>query len=160
MTKKQLWKSILIAAIIAGTADALAAILMHARPVSLHQASWIFRYIASGLFGVKANNTGLIYPISGLFLHYFIAFCWSAIYFLIISRAFQPRGILIKCFLFGTLIWAVMNGLVMPLAGLAARYDGWGIMRSCGIIILCVSLPIVAIAEKQRVIPVKGKSKK
>src|SRR5882672_8898010 len=102
-------KSILISCIIAGTLDAIAAILLYARPVNLHTISKIFRYIASGLFGKPAYYTGPLYPFAGLVLHYLIATIWAAIYILILSRTFKPGSVLVKTILLGSLIWIIMN---------------------------------------------------
>jgi uncharacterized membrane protein YagU involved in acid resistance len=143
-------KSILISGVIAGTLDAIAAVLLYAKPVNLHNISNIFRYIASGLFGKTAYYTGPFYPFSGLVLHYLIAAIWAAIYILILSKFFnKPGSVWLKTFLFGSLIWVIMNGFVMPVAGLSARYNGWAIMRSSAVILVCIALPIILIAEKR-----------
>ena len=142
-------KSILISGVIAGTLDAIAAILLYARPVNLHNISKIFRYIASGLHGKPAYYTGAFYPFAGLVLHYLIATIWAAIYILILLRVFKPGSVWLKTFLFGSLIWVIMNGFVMPVAGLTAHYDGWAIMRSYAVILVCVALPIILITEKR-----------
>jgi hypothetical protein len=51
--------TIFISGAIAGTLDAIAAILLYTKGVSLHNISKIFRYIASGLFGKPAFHTDL-----------------------------------------------------------------------------------------------------
>jgi hypothetical protein len=142
-------KTILMAGFVAGTLDALAAILLFARPVNLHNSSRIFRYIASGLFGKPAYTTGPLYPLAGLILHYLIATILSAIYIFILFRSFKPGYLPAKIFLFASLIWVIMNGFVMPIAGLTAHYDGWAIMRSWSVLLVCVSLPVCLIAEKR-----------
>lgn len=141
-------KSILISGAIAGTLDAIAAVLLYAKPVNLHNISKIFRYIARGLFGKPAYYTGPFYPIAGLVLHYLIATIWAATYILILLRVFKPGSVWLKTFLLGSLIWVIMNGFVMPVAGLTARYDGWAIMRSYAVILVCVGLPICLIGER------------
>jgi hypothetical protein len=142
-------KTILMAGFVAGTLDALAAILLFARPVNLHNASRIFRYIASGLLGKPAYNAGPLYPLAGLILHYLIATIWSAIYIFILFRSFKSGSLPAKVFLFASLIWVIMNGFVMPIAGLMAHPDGWSIMRSWSVLLVCVSLPVCLIAEKR-----------
>ena len=45
----------------------IAAIILYAKPVNLHNISRIFSFIASGLFGKSGLYGGnLIYPIAGL----------------------------------------------------------------------------------------------
>jgi len=44
----------------------------------------------------------------------------------------------------------MMNGFVMPIAGLTSvTYTGWSVMQSFVVILVCVSLPICLIWEKQ-----------
>ncbi len=142
-------KTIFLAGIVAGTLDAIAAILLYAKPVDLHSISRIFRYIASSLFGKTSYTTGPFYPFAGLLIHYGIATIWSVIYLFILFRIFKAGSIWAKTILFGSLLWIAMNGFVMPLSGLTARYDGWAIMRSFSVILLCVSLPVCLIVEKR-----------
>jgi len=142
-------KTILMAAIIAGTLDAIAAILLYAKPPNLHNISRIFRYIASGLVGKQAYLTGPFYPIAGLILHYLIALVWSAVYVYVLFRVYKPGSVLVKMILFACLIWVIMNGFILPLSGLVSRYDGWAVMRSFTVLLLCVSLPVSLLVEKR-----------
>jgi hypothetical protein len=143
-------KSIIVSGIVAGILDATAAMLLFAKPVNLHNISRIFRFIARGLFGEAANTTGALYPALGLVLHFVISIAWAAIYFYIFFKSFKQGFILVKIILFAALIWIGMNGFVIPLSGLGAiKSDGWAIMRSFAILLICVSLPICLIAEKK-----------
>jgi hypothetical protein len=144
-------KTIILAGLIAGSLDAIAAIILFAHPVSMHNAGKIFRFIASGLLGRAAYSAGIIYPFIGLFLHYLIATIWSAVYFLIIYQLFKPGSVLVKTILFASLIWIVMNGFVVPLSIIGSiQTNGWSIMRSFLILVVCVSLPITLITEKRK----------
>jgi hypothetical protein len=143
-------KTILLSGLIAGALDGTAAILFYAKPINLHNTSLIFRYIASGVFGQTAYTTGPFYPITGLVLHFTIATIWSAIYLFIFYPVFKPGGVWAKAILVGALVWIGMNGLVMPLAGFAAKYSGWAILRSYLILVFCVGLPISLVVEKRR----------
>jgi hypothetical protein len=143
-------KTILISGFIAGSLDGIAAIVLFAHPVNLHNAGNIFRYIASGLIGQGAYSNGVIYPFMGLVLHYLIAVIWSAVYLLFLYRLFKPGNLLLRVVLFTSLIWIVMNGFVVPLSGLgAARSNGWSIMRSFLVLVICVGLPVVLVTEKK-----------
>ena len=145
-------RTILLSGLIAGSLDAIAAIVLFAHPVNLHNISKVFRYIASGLFGQTAYTTGFIYSIYGLILHFLIALIWSAVYFYFLQRVFSPGSIWIKTIFFASLIWIIMNGFVMPLCGLnSVHYDGWSVMRSFLVLLICVSLPICLIAEKKSI---------
>jgi hypothetical protein len=142
-------KTVLISGLAAGTLDAVAAVLLFAKPVSLHNISRIFRFIASGVFGKAAYETGPLFPIAGLILHFLIATLWSGIYLFIVYPSFKSGSIWVKIILFASLIWVIMNGFVMPLSGITSRYDGWSIMRSFTVILICVSLPICLITGKR-----------
>ena len=140
----------MISGIIAGTFDAIAAILLYSKQHTVHSVAGIFRFIARGVFGHAVQPSGRLYPFIGLFLHYLIALIWSAIYILIVVRLFKSGFIWAKVILFGCLVWTVMNGFVMPIAGLTmVTYTGWSIMQSFAVILICVSLPICMISEKQ-----------
>jgi uncharacterized membrane protein YagU involved in acid resistance len=132
--------------------DAIAAIILFAHPVNLHNTSNVFRYIASGLFGKAAYDSGFVYPILGLILHFIIALIWSAVYILILHRVFKAGSIWAKIIFLSSLIWIIMNGFVMPLCGLnSVHYDGWSVMQSYLVLVICISLPICLIAEKRRI---------
>jgi hypothetical protein len=62
---------------------------------------------------------------------------------------FKSGAIWVKIILLASLIWVIMNGFVIPLAGITSRYDGWAIMRSFTVILVCVSLPICLITGKR-----------
>lgn len=144
-------KPIILSGFIAGTMDALAAIYFFTKPHSLHNISLVFRYILKGILGQGAYKTGFIYPLSGIMLHYLIAVIWSAFYLLIFSNVFKSGFILLKTVAFAALIWIIMNAFVLPISGVSsAHYDGWSVMKSFLILVVCVSLPIVVIAEKRK----------
>jgi hypothetical protein len=144
-------KTIILSGLIAGSLDAIAAILLFAHPVSLHNASKIFRFIASGLLGRVTYSSGFAYPFIGLFLHFLFAMIWSAIYFLIIYPLFKPGSILAKTCILASFIWIVMNGFVVPLSAIGSiQTNGWSIMKSFLVLVVCVALPITLITEKRK----------
>ena len=144
-------KKIILTGLIAGTLDGTAAVLTFSHPLNLHNASQVFRYIAASLFGAHAFGEGPLFPLIGLILHFFIATAWTAMYVYLFSRVFKPGFLLGKMVLYGALIWVIMNGFVITLAGLKAQYSGWSIMRSFSIILFCVSVPICLINERKKV---------
>jgi hypothetical protein len=140
-------RKIILGALIAGTSDAVAAVLLYSNPVNLHNASRIFRYIASSVFGAQAGQGSRVFPFIGLAIHFLIAAVWTALYVLWVMRAFKPGSLCLKIILYACAIWVIMNGWVMPLAGMKAQNPGWSIMRSFTVILFCVSLPICLIGE-------------
>lgn len=144
MTNK---RKIILGGLIAGTLDGVAAILTFSNPINLHNASRVFRYIAASLFGSQAINGGLVFPFIGLAIHFLIATIWTALYILVVHKTFKSGFIWAKIIGYAATIWVIMNGFVITLAGLKAQYTGWSIMRSFGVILFCVSIPICVIGE-------------
>ena len=142
-------KTILLAGFISGSLDAAAAILFYAKSYELHNMGLVFRYIAKGILGKGAYSAGVIYPLIGLILHYLISTIWSIFYFSFLSKSFRSGFLWIKMPVLAALIWIVMNAIVMPIFGFSnAHYDGWSILKSFLILLVCVSAPIVIITEK------------
>lgn len=134
----------IVAALIAGTLDALAAIfiLAHGQAVS------VFHYIAGAAIGLQVsfaggNGTALL----GVAFHYLIAACFTWLFFVLYSSAAALRknaGLI--AFIYGVLIWVIMNLLVLPLSKINIdfhRYTFKGFATGAAILIICVALPIV-----------------
>jgi len=100
---------ILVGGLIAGTFDAIAAILTF---------GWgMARGIASGLLGAKALTGGAGVWLLGLALHYFIAISAAAIYCYSSRKLGFLREHFIVCGVFyGIAIYLVMNLVVVPLS--------------------------------------------
>jgi hypothetical protein len=62
---------------------------------------------------------------------------------------FKPGSVWAKTIFLASLVWIIMNGFIIPIAGLTARYDGWAIIRSFAVLLVCVGLPICLISEKR-----------
>ena len=74
-------KTILLACLVAGTMDALAAIIMYGPVFGKLSVTRLFQGIASGAFGKKAFEGGAEMAVYGVIIHYTIAFIFSVIYF-------------------------------------------------------------------------------
>ncbi|HWB23836.1 MAG TPA: hypothetical protein VG738_00055 [Chitinophagaceae bacterium] len=148
--KKQpsLFKTILLAGLIAGTSDALFAIAdftvsRHANPVI------IFWYIASGAFGSASSpkvlitadiSTQFIYAAAGVLLHYFIAYTFITVLFFLFPLFNKIlANVLLIAVVYGIIVWLVMNYIVLPLA-FAGQFPVYTVKT-----ILSVSYLIVAI---------------
>jgi hypothetical protein len=75
----------------------------------------VIQSVASGVLGKAAFDGGLSTAILGLFLHFFIAFSWAAIFY-ILSRLipFLRQHPVVSGLLFGAVIYAVMYLIVLP----------------------------------------------
>ena len=77
----------------------------------------VLQFIASGLLGKSAFQGLPAIAFLGLAIHYFIAFCWTMLFFLAYS-IFKNiiRNKFLQAVLYGFFIWMVMNLLVLPIS--------------------------------------------
>lgn len=107
--------AILVGGFIAGLLDITYAIVFWGlRGVS---AVRVLQSVASGLLGAAASEGGLPTAVLGLFLHFFIAFSAAAIFYAASRRfPFLIRQAFLSGALYGAVIFAVMNLVVLPLS--------------------------------------------
>jgi hypothetical protein len=92
----------------------------------------IVQSIASGLLGAAAYEGGTGTAILGLALHFFIAFCMALAYVLAARRlpVLTSRWLLMGM-LYGFVLFAVMNFVVVPLSAIGWRpMKPWGALRA------------------------------
>ncbi len=143
-------RSILIAALIAGTLDLLSAFVFAAmvgtRPMG------VLGFVASGPFGDQAL-IGSGWAVTGLAVHYAIMTAVVATYFIIAAHASTLiRHPLIAGFCYGLLLWGIMYWIVRPL-----RWPEMPLPTSGGIIgiakqlfshCVLVGIPIAVLAAR------------
>ena len=111
-----LFSSILIAGLIVGTLDALAA-SVHAYGFAGVTPDKVFRYVASGVFGKDAFTGGSSIAVWGLFFHFIVATGWTTLFFLLYSKiSFFSSSKYIAGIVYGLFIWLMMNKVVVPLS--------------------------------------------
>jgi hypothetical protein len=134
----------IVAALVAGTLDALAAIFILAHG----QAASVFHYIAAGAIGLQAsfaggNGTALL----GVAFHYLIAGIFTWLFFMLYGEiAALRKNAGLVAFVYGIVIWLAMNFVVLPLSKLNIdfhRFTFKGIATGAAILVVCVALPIV-----------------
>lgn len=132
--------TVLLTGLLAGTLDILAAIFLLAGG----EAARVFRFIASGAFGKAAFDGGGEMIAWGLFFHYLIAMTWTVLYFLVYPRvSLLRRNKWVSALVYGAVVWAVMNLLVVPQSQIGFR--GVNILNwveNLAILIVCIALPI------------------
>ncbi len=110
----------------------------------------VLRYIASAVFGVKAFAGGALMAGWGLLFHFMIAFLFAFIFFLLyplIPAARKNR--LITGIIYGILVWAVMNGIVVPASSAPPLpFRPEKALIAAGILVLCIGLPLSFLADK------------
>jgi hypothetical protein len=85
-------------------------------------ASRLFQGVASVLIGSEAFNDGTATVVLGVLMHFCVAFCWSAVFILLLLRWPRVRGLLASPYgvikvasLYGPLVWMVMSLVVIPM---------------------------------------------
>jgi len=100
-------------------------------------ATRLFQYVASTLLGQSAFDGGMPVALFGLLIHFSVAFGWSAVFLLILSRAGWVRALLYSRFgvikvaaIYGPCVWLMMSLVIIPLIthhGLPALTYRWWI---------------------------------
>ena len=142
---------ILRVGLIAGTLDIGDALIFNGvRGVA---PAMVFRYIASGLIGVKAAvELGAAAVALGVVLHYLIALSWTAIFY----AASRKLTILVKrpalCgLLYGGVVYVVMNYVVVPLSRVPPRTRppaAISLINGVLALLLCIGLTIAMLIAR------------
>ncbi len=132
---------LVLAGLIAGSLDAMAAIFI----ISHGNASSIFKFIASGIFGRGAFEGGDGMVALGIALHYFIAMSFTIFYFVIYRYVgVLHKSILLSTMLYGLFIYVVMNIIVMSLSNIIIPHRNVvGVIKNVSILMVCVAFPVV-----------------
>lgn len=134
--------------LVAGTLDAIAAILMSWK----YPASSVFQYIASGWFGPSAFKGGAAMVIWGLVFHYLIASFYSILFFFLypgFKRVIRNKFAI--AVIIGLLIWSVMNFVVLPLTNVpksTGHISIISILISASVLCVTLGAPVVIIAGR------------
>ena len=112
-TTNELYKTIIIAWLIAGTLDITSAIVSFSINTGQNILG-LFQYIASGVFGNSAFNGGVPMALAGLLFHYFFALIWTIFFFIIFPKIkLQSLNKFLVAFLYGMFVCVVMNLIVV-----------------------------------------------
>ena len=146
MTKSALIKHILLAGLLAGILDILAAIILLAKG----NVTGTFKFIASGAFGKAAFSGGADMIAWGVFFHFLIATSFAAGYFLLYPcLSILRKNKWLSAIIYGIFIWAWMNYVVLPLTLAPPAPFSWeAALRNTVIVTACVSLPVAWLAHR------------
>ena len=133
-------RAIVVTGLIVGTLDILSAII-----IVLSRGSTVTRllqFIASGLLGPQAFQGGAATAVLGLALHFFIAFTLVALFYAARRRSGFVRDHTIWAgIIYGLIVFAVMNLIVLPLSAAKPRHSVSGDLIQIGIHMLVIGLP-------------------
>src|SRR5688572_8035773 len=102
----------------------------------------LLQFIASGLLGPQAFQGGAATAVLGLALHFFIAFTLVAVFYAARRRFGFVRNYAISSgLIYGLIVYAVMNLIVLPLSAAKPRHSLSGDLIQIGIHMFVIGLP-------------------
>jgi len=130
--------------------DILAAILVYSVIMQKVTAAQILHGIAAGVFGKTTVGSPTVMALIGLAFHYFIAFCFAIAYFVAYPHIpFLRKQKIISGLLYGIVVWAVMNLIVVPMSNAYHAPFAWpSAIRAAAILMICIGLPISFITSR------------
>ncbi|MES2776355.1 MAG: hypothetical protein V4722_19420 [Bacteroidota bacterium] len=142
-------KTILVAGIVAGTMDIVAALTQFYIKTE-KDPTIVLRYIASAVFGKEASTGGTSMALVGLFFHYVIAFGFVILFFLLCSKiAWLWKNKIISGLLYGIIVWIIMSQVVLPLSLIGrAPLDLEKAIVPILILMFCIGLPTSLIVSR------------
>ena len=102
----------------------------------------LLQFIASGLLGPEAFQGGTATAALGLALHFFIAFTLVAVFYAARSSIRLAREHAVTSgIIYGLIVYAVMNFVVLPLSAAKPRHSLSGDLIQVGIHMFVIGLP-------------------
>jgi len=142
-------QTILTAGLIAGCFDLLTAIIVYSVVMQKTTDVQLLQGIGRAAFGDKTFDTGTGLALSGVGVHFFIAFSFAIFYFFIFPYVpFLRKQRIVSGLLYGVFAWCIMNLAVLPLFHIANIPHKWdSIIRGAVILMFCIGLPISLIVS-------------
>lgn len=145
---KNLVKAIMIAGLIIGLLDGLAAAISAYIPREI-TPDRVFRYVASGVFGKEAFNGGTPMALLGLLFHFTVAMGWTALFFLLLPRLkFLSWNKYLSGIGYGIFVLFAMNLVVVPLSNVPNPNTGSVQLPQLFIHMFVIGLPISLMASR------------
>jgi uncharacterized membrane protein YagU involved in acid resistance len=141
---------ILLGGLIAGTLDLTAAIVVSWLRASVSPVR-VMQSIAAGLLGAASYEAGAKTAALGVALHFMIATIWTAVfYFASRTLRFLVERPVAAGLLYGVIVYAFMNFVVLPLSALPMRATPTLTSRLIGMLVImfCIGLPIALIVSR------------
>ena len=133
-------RAIAVTGLIVGTMDIISAII-----IALWRGGTVTRllqFIASGVLGPQAFQGGTATAVLGLALHFFIAFSLVIVFYAAgRSLVFVREHAVASGIIYGLVVYAVMNLVVLPLSAAKPRHSITGDLIQLGIHMFVIGLP-------------------
>jgi hypothetical protein len=109
----------------------------------------LMQFIASGLLGKQAFQGGLPVAALGLGLHFFIAFSLVTVFYFASHRlTFLKQHPIPAGIVYGAIVFAVMNLIVLPLSAATPRHSLSGDLIQIAIHMFVIGLPTALLLRK------------
>lgn len=146
------FSQILWIGLVAGTLDITENIIFNAfRGITPWQ---IFQFIASGLLDGRSFQLGWASVVLGVVIHYAIALIWTAIFYVAATRFnVLSRRPILSGLLYGVLVYAIMNFVVLPLSAVPPRPSASTIVVRINAVLalmFCIGLPVALLVKSAR----------
>lgn len=146
------FSQILWIGLVAGTLDITENIVFNAfRGITPWQ---IFQFIASGLLDGRSFQLGWASVVLGVVIHYAIALIWTAIFYVAATRFnVLSRRPILSGLLYGVLVYAIMNFVVLPLSAVPPRPSASTIVVRINAVLalmFCIGLPVALLVKSAR----------
>ena len=108
----------------------------------------VLRYIASAVFGKQRANSDDSMFFYGALFHFIIAYSFTTVFFLVYPRVRAlSKNRLLTGLLYGLIIWAIMNLIVVPQTKIGARpFVLKNAMIAAAILIVAIGIPLSYLA--------------
>ena len=142
-------KIIVCAWLISGSLDILSAVTDYYIKTGKGPGD-ILKYVASGVFGKEAFDDSDIMIWAGLLFHFIIAFIFTLLFFILYPRVkLLQLNVFITAIIFGMIVWAIMNLIVVPLSNTPRPASGQRhIIKPLLILICMIGLPLSIIYKR------------
>ncbi len=144
------WPTVFKATLIAGTMDFCAACIQYYLRTGKNPEN-VLKFVASGVFGKSAFESGHLYSVIGLLFHYLIAFSFTLFFFFLYPKLkILSFNIFLSAVLYGVFTWTIMNRIVLPLSNTPPIPFTWlGAATAAVILVVCIGLPLAIIAKRK-----------
>jgi hypothetical protein len=142
---KQSIKTIFISFIVAGVLDGVAAVTI----LGNMNFAGVWKFVASGFFGMNAFKGGNEMVVYGLLFHFAIALIWTIIYHIAFLKIkFFNVNKIFDGLIYGIFIWLIMNLAILPFTNIPKNpITLIGALKGIVILMICVGLPISLLAN-------------
>ncbi|QNL52342.1 hypothetical protein H8S90_00960 [Olivibacter sp. SDN3] len=139
---------VLYSGLLVGTFDILAALVNYYLSTGKNPL-FVFKYIASGLFGTDAFSGGIAIILAGLLLHYIIAMVFAVVFYLLYFNApILSAYKIVTGIMYGVFVWTIMNLIVVPLSQTPkSAFNGLQALKEMLILIVMIGLPLSFLAH-------------